>query len=179
MHAVEVGQRSSPELPNYRDRSRRVRARCKAADESCYSRRECRLHHPTQTPRRSSAPPTASNQWGCICGSGGNACPNVHSSQLAWSQSLTPSSSDRAAETEIAISSNRHGSSGAASTNYCKVAVIASLAGIVTRLTTEDSAGTGRVGRRFCRQHVRPTPRNETGKLRSVDTSIDRILPPR
>ena len=89
------GQRSSPELPNYCDRSRRVGVRCKAADEPCYSRRECRLHHPAQTPRRSSAQPTASNQRGRICGSGGNACPKDHSSQLAWSQRLTPNFSGR------------------------------------------------------------------------------------
>src|SRR5262249_7560753 len=33
--------------------------------------------------------------------------------------------------------------SGAAKTNYCKVNVIASPAGIVTKLTTEDASGTG------------------------------------
>jgi hypothetical protein len=47
------------------------------------------------------------------------------------------------AETNIAVSSNQHGSSGTAKTNYCKVSVIASPAGIVTRLTTEDASGTG------------------------------------
>jgi hypothetical protein len=33
--------------------------------------------------------------------------------------------------------------SGTAKTNYCKVSIISSPAGIVTKLTTEDSSGTG------------------------------------
>ena len=33
--------------------------------------------------------------------------------------------------------------SGTAKTNYCKVSVISSLTGIVTKFTTEDSSGTG------------------------------------
>jgi hypothetical protein len=48
-----------------------------------------------------------------------------------------------AAETNIDISSDKYGSSGSAKTNYCKVNVIASSTGIVTKLTTEDSGGTG------------------------------------
>jgi len=47
------------------------------------------------------------------------------------------------AETDIDISSDRYGSRGSATTNYCKVSVIASPAGVVTRLTTEDTSGTG------------------------------------
>jgi hypothetical protein len=48
-----------------------------------------------------------------------------------------------AAVTNIDVSSDRYGSSGVAKTNYCKVNVIASPVGIVTKLTTEDSSGTG------------------------------------
>ncbi len=48
-----------------------------------------------------------------------------------------------AAETDIAVSSDKYGSSGSAKTYYCKVKVIASSTGIVTKLTTEDSSGTG------------------------------------
>jgi len=48
-----------------------------------------------------------------------------------------------AAETDIAVSSDKYGSSGGAKTYFCKVKVIASSAGIVTKLTTEDSSGTG------------------------------------
>jgi hypothetical protein len=48
-----------------------------------------------------------------------------------------------AAETDIDISSDKYGSSGSAKTHYCKVNVIASSTGIVTKLTTEDSSGTG------------------------------------
>jgi hypothetical protein len=47
------------------------------------------------------------------------------------------------AETDIDISSDRYGSRGSATTSYCKVSVIASPAGVVTRLTTEDASGTG------------------------------------
>jgi hypothetical protein len=47
------------------------------------------------------------------------------------------------AVTNIDISSDRYGSNGSAKTNYCKVNVIASPAGIVTKLMTEDSSGTG------------------------------------
>jgi hypothetical protein len=47
------------------------------------------------------------------------------------------------AETDVDISSDKYGSSGSAKTYYCKVKVIASPAGIVTKLTTEDSSGTG------------------------------------
>jgi hypothetical protein len=47
------------------------------------------------------------------------------------------------AVTSIDVSSDRYGSSGTAKTDYCKVSVIASSAGIVTRLTTEDASGTG------------------------------------
>jgi hypothetical protein len=47
------------------------------------------------------------------------------------------------AVTNIDVSSDRYGSSGTAKTNFCKVSVIASPTGIVTRLTTEDSSGTG------------------------------------
>ena len=50
-----------------------------------------------------------------------------------------------AAETDIAIHSSKHFSSGSASTTYCKVSVVASPTGIVTRLTTEDTSGTGQV----------------------------------
>jgi hypothetical protein len=48
------------------------------------------------------------------------------------------------AVTDINVSTNKYGnSSGTATTDYCKVNVIASSAGIVTRLTTEDASGTG------------------------------------
>jgi hypothetical protein len=47
------------------------------------------------------------------------------------------------AVTNIDVSSDRYGSSGTAKTNYCKVSVIASPAGIVTKLATEDASGTG------------------------------------
>lgn len=47
------------------------------------------------------------------------------------------------AVTNIDVGSDRYGSSGTAKTNFCKVSVIASPMGIVTRLTTEDSSGTG------------------------------------
>ncbi|MET3843829.1 hypothetical protein ABIE49_005907 [Bradyrhizobium sp. OAE829] len=50
-----------------------------------------------------------------------------------------------AAETEIEMSGNRRFSSGTVSTTYCKVSVIASASGIVTRLATEDTSGTGQV----------------------------------
>jgi len=46
------------------------------------------------------------------------------------------------AETNIDIDSNRYGSRGTATTNFCKVSVIASTAGIVKALTTEDASGT-------------------------------------
>lgn len=46
------------------------------------------------------------------------------------------------AETSIDIDSNRYGSSCSATTNFCKVCVIASTAGIVKALTTEDASGT-------------------------------------
>jgi hypothetical protein len=48
-----------------------------------------------------------------------------------------------ASVTSIEMSSDKYGSSGSAKTNYCKVNVIASSSGIVTKLTTEDSSGTG------------------------------------
>src|SRR6266404_9847111 len=48
-----------------------------------------------------------------------------------------------AAESDIDISSDKYGSNGSAKTYYCKVKVIASPAGIVTKLTTEDASGTG------------------------------------
>jgi hypothetical protein len=48
-----------------------------------------------------------------------------------------------AAETDIDISSDKYGSNGSAKTYYCKVKVIASPAGIVTKPTTEDASGTG------------------------------------
>jgi hypothetical protein len=38
---------------------------------------------------------------------------------------------------------NTDGGSGTAKTNYCKVSVISSPTGIVTKLTTEDASGTG------------------------------------
>lgn len=44
--------------------------------------------------------------------------------------------------TSIDISSDQYGSSGRAKTYFCKVSVIASPAGIVTELKTEDSSGT-------------------------------------
>jgi hypothetical protein len=46
------------------------------------------------------------------------------------------------AETSIDIDSNRYGSRGTATTSFCKVSVIASTAGIVKSLTTEDASGT-------------------------------------
>lgn len=45
--------------------------------------------------------------------------------------------------TSINVDSDRYGSSGTAKTHFCKVSVIASPNGTVTRLTTEDSSGTG------------------------------------
>jgi len=45
--------------------------------------------------------------------------------------------------TSINVDSDRYGSSGTAKTHFCKVSVIASPAGIVSRLSTEDSSGTG------------------------------------
>ncbi len=45
--------------------------------------------------------------------------------------------------TNINIDRDKYGSSGSAKTDFCKVSVIASPAGIVTRLTTEDASGTG------------------------------------
>jgi len=47
------------------------------------------------------------------------------------------------AVTNIDVSSDRYGSRGSATTEYCKVSVIASPRGVVTRLTTEDASGTG------------------------------------
>lgn len=48
------------------------------------------------------------------------------------------------AEANIAVSSDRYGSSWSARTNYCKVSVIASPTGIVQQLDTEDAnAGYG------------------------------------
>lgn len=45
--------------------------------------------------------------------------------------------------TSINVDSNRYGSSGTAKTYFCKVSVVASPTGIITRLSTEDSSGTG------------------------------------
>jgi integrase len=93
-HAVEVGQRSSAELPNYCDCSRRVGVRCKTADEPRYSWRECWLHYSAQTSRRSSPQPATSDQQRRICGAGRNACRETHGSRLACSRSNPPRSSE-------------------------------------------------------------------------------------
>lgn len=45
--------------------------------------------------------------------------------------------------TSINVDSDRYGSSGTAKTHFCKVSVIASPTGTITRLSTEDSSGTG------------------------------------
>lgn len=45
--------------------------------------------------------------------------------------------------TSINVDSDRYGSSGTAKTYFCKVSVIASPTGTITRLSTEDSSGTG------------------------------------
>lgn len=45
--------------------------------------------------------------------------------------------------TDIDISTDRYGSSGTAKTNFCKVNVITSPAGVISKLSTEDASGTG------------------------------------
>ena len=45
--------------------------------------------------------------------------------------------------TSINVDSDRYGSSGTAKTYFCKVSVIASPTGTITRLSTEDTSGTG------------------------------------
>lgn len=42
--------------------------------------------------------------------------------------------------TNIEVDRHRWGSSGSATTKFCKLSVIASPAGVVTKLTTEDSS---------------------------------------
>lgn len=46
-------------------------------------------------------------------------------------------------ETNFAAESDRYGIAGRAKTNFCKVSVITTPAGIVTQLRTEDASGTG------------------------------------
>lgn len=46
-------------------------------------------------------------------------------------------------ETNFAAESDRYGTYGRAKTNFCKVSVITTPAGVVTQLRTEDASGTG------------------------------------
>lgn len=70
-------------------------------------------------------------------------------------------------ETNFSAESDRYGTYGRAKTNFCKVSVIASQAGIVTQLRTEDASGTGGIigalgvdiRGSVCARHLGLTPR--------------------